>query len=135
MYLEIRSMDRLRCRSPIMPNTSFYATKTQFRNRTKTVTRRTGKRPFKIGEIYTAIEKGQGLKKGEHVVILGKFIPVSARWEPLDRMIKDPAYGIVEVIKEGFPEMTPEEFVEMFCTMNHVPPNQVVQRVEFKYID
>lgn len=118
-----------------MPNMSFAKTKEQFKNRTKRVTRRIGKRPIKIGTRYTAIEKGMGLKKGEKVVPLGDFIPTSARWEPLDRMIQDPEYGRAEVILEGFPEMTPAEFVEMFCTMHHIPPDYLVNRIEIEYVD
>lgn len=118
-----------------MPNMSFSKTLEQFRKRTKTVTRRIGKREIFIGAVYTAIEKGMGLKKGEKVVPMGCFIPTSARWEPLDRMIKEPEYGRAEVILEGFPEMTPAEFVEMFCTMHHIPPDHLVNRIEFVYVD
>ena len=116
-----------------MPNMSFSKTKEQFCNRTKTVTRRIGKRRILIGRRYTAIEKGMGLKKGEKVVPMGDFIPTSARWEPLDRMIKEPEYGRQEVIKEGFPYLTPAQFVEMFCTMHHIPPDQLVNRIEYEY--
>jgi hypothetical protein len=36
------------------------------------------------------------------------------RFEPLDRMLKDPDYGVVECEREGFPDMTPAAFVANF---------------------
>lgn len=114
-------------------NMSFHKTQEQFKKRTKHVTRRLGWGKIKLGVVHNGIEKGQGLKKNEKVVILGQFIPIDSRWEPLNRMTTDLEYGKKEVILEGFPEMTPFEFVEMFCKMNKCDPDQPVNRIEFKY--
>jgi hypothetical protein len=115
-------------------NMAFSKTIEQVRNKTKRVTRRIHKKPIQIGAVYTAIEKGMGLKRGAHVVKICDFIPTDSRWEPLRRMIDEIEYGKREVILEGFPKMTPAEFVEMFCTMHHCPPETLVDRIEFKYM-
>lgn len=117
-----------------MPNMSFAITPNQFKNRTKFVTRRNGWRKIKIGVIHNAVNKGMGLKKGEHPVIFGQFIPVSSRWEPLRRMIDEREYGLQEVILEGFPDLTPEQFVEMYCRHNKCTPETEVNRIEIKYV-
>lgn len=114
-------------------NMSFSMTQEQFRNKTKTVTRRTGWRKIKLGQIHHGIEKGQGLKKGEKIVIMGDFIPRSSRWEPLQRLLDDPAYGAAEVIKEGFPHLTPAEFVAMLCKKNKCTPDREFNRIEFEH--
>ena len=116
-----------------MANMSFAKTINQFQNKTKTVTRRLGWKNIKLGVVHTGVEKGQGLKKGEHPVEIGKFIPIDSRWEPLRRMTDDPVYGKAEVILEGFPDMTPDEFVAMFCKMNKCTPDKMVNRIEITY--
>lgn len=35
---------------------------------------------------------------------------------------------------EGFPKMTPEEFVEMFCEMNNCEPETEITRILFDYV-
>jgi hypothetical protein len=87
-------------------NQSFMHTKEQYRNHTKTVTRRLGWKFAKVGDVVNGVEKSQGLKPGEKIVVMGQHIFVNLRWEPLRAMIDDLGYGRQEVIKEGFPEMT-----------------------------
>lgn len=115
-------------------NMSFSLTTEQYRNRTKTVTRRIGWHNAKVNQVCRAVEKAQGLRKGEHQVQLGFHKWISLRWERLDKMLTDPEYGRGEVIKEGFPEMTPAEFVEMFCKANKCTPSTKVHRMEFEYL-
>lgn len=69
---------------------AFSKTIPQMRNRTKTVTRRfgwwdsrTGQPRVTPGEIVTAVEKGMGLRKGEHQKVLHRIRIVSIRREPL----------------------------------------------------
>lgn len=81
------------------------------------------------------IEKGQGLKKGEHIVKIHMFIPVSSKWEPLQRLLDDPEYGKREVIYEGFPYLTPAEFVNMLCEKYNCGPEKEFNRIEFKHIE
>jgi hypothetical protein len=66
---------------------------------------------------------------------MGQHRFTDLRWEPLRRMIDDPEYGKQEVILEGFPEMTPQQFVDMYCQHNKCTPDKVVHRMAFEYID
>ncbi len=110
-------------------NISFALTTEQFINRSKTVTRRLGWDFLKAGDVLCAVEKGMGLKKGEKVKRLGLIEVVSTWPEPLEAITAE------DVVREGFPEMTPEQFVEFFCRHNHVDPSTIVNRIEFKYLD
>lgn len=115
-------------------NISFALTIRQFKNRSKDVTRRLGWAKLTNRTILTACEKCQGLKKGEHVKSLGKIATVTVWREPLDRMLTDVAYGGDEVKREGFPELTPAQFVEMFCEHNGCKPSQMITRIQFEYL-
>uniref|UniRef100_UPI000AE7764A hypothetical protein n=1 Tax=Verrucomicrobium spinosum TaxID=2736 RepID=UPI000AE7764A len=94
-----------------MNRMSFALTTPQFRARTKDVTRRLGWLTLKAGDIVMAIEKGMGLKKGEKHVQLGRIQIVSVIREPLDKLRTRPN----ETAREGFPDMTPDEFIAFFC--------------------
>jgi hypothetical protein len=118
-----------------MRNMSFAITTAQIMDETKTVTRRNGWENLKVGEIFQAIEKGQGLKRGERVNRLKVLQCVGNRRERLYKMIKDKAYGQAEMIKEGFPDMGPMEFISMYCNANKgTHPGDEVSRVEFRYL-
>lgn len=116
-----------------MRNISFSLTAPQFRARTKTVTRRNGWRKLRDGDDLMGIVKGMGLKKGEKVERLGPIRVVSARREPLRRMLDDYEYGRAETDREGFPHMTPEQFVSFYCKHNRITPDDDVTRIEFTY--
>lgn len=75
-----------------------------------------------------------GLKRGEHPEKLSVIRIVSARQEPLFQMEAVPMYGESEVIREGFPEMTPREFIDMFCEHNGCKPWTTITRLEFEYV-
>lgn len=107
----------------------------QVRNRTKTVTRRFGWWDVECGQLLRAVEKAQGLKKGEKQVELAVIRIVDHRVEPVSRMLDDPVYGAAEVIREGFPYMTPAEFVAMLLKANKVAPGGNVNRIQFEYVD
>jgi hypothetical protein len=113
-------------------NMSFMMTTAQMENRSKTVTRRLGWRTAKAGQVRHPIFKGQGLKKGEKVRRLswGPIRFVDVRFEPLNAITKE------DVIREGFPEMTPFEFVTMFCQHNRGCTGATeITRIEFEYVD
>ena len=116
-------------------NMSFAKTIQQFKNRTKTVTRRNGWDFLKPGDIVRGVEKGMGLKKGEKVRRLGLIRIISAEREPLQRMIDDPEYGKREAVSEGLPEWTGEQFVKFYCAFNKVTPDYAPNRIAFEYID
>lgn len=111
-----------------MRRMSFALTKEQILNQTKTVTRRLGWKDLKLGEIIQPIEKGMGLKKGEKQILLGcpiKIVSISVQrlyqitWEDLR--------------KEGFPNMSQEMFIDMFCKANKCDRKKRVYRIEFEY--
>ena len=114
-------------------NVSFSKTIEQVRAGTKTVTRRLKWR-IKPGDQFDAIEKGQGLSKGAHVVKIRTMECVSVRQEPLCVLTEDLRYGYAEMVLEGFFEMQPIQFTRMFCAMNHCDADQIIYRIEFKYI-
>lgn len=103
---------------------SFMLTTEQVRNRTKTVTRRLGWDFLKAGDVLNACVKCQGLRVGEKI----------ERPEPLNRLYRKD-YGVREARLEGFPQMTPSEFVEMFCRHMKCDPFTIVNRIEFVYLD
>ena len=113
-----------------MRNISFAYTKEQFLNGTKDVTRRTGWTELKAGTILMAVEKSQGLKKGEKIKKLGRIEILSVRREPLHN-IKDERDGCA---REGFPDFGWIEFIEFFCSANKCTCDDEVTRIEFKRV-
>jgi hypothetical protein len=111
-----------------MRHMSFMLTQPQVRARTKTVTRRLGWMCAYPGLQVLAVEKCQGLKKGEKVVPLCVIRIKDSRWEPLGAITKE------DCIAEGFPEMEPQDFIDMFCKHNKVTPYVRVNRIEFEYL-
>lgn len=117
-------------------NISFAHTKAQFRARSKDVTRRLGWLKLKAGDILQAVEKGQGLKAGEHPVKLGRIEIVSIRREPLRLLLDCPEYGRAEVDREGFPNWSPEEFCRFFASSHKgVDLETPIARIEYKYLE
>lgn len=114
-----------------MRNMSFFLTTEQMRAGTKTVTRRLGWADLKPGEHFMAVEKGQGIPKGGKVVRIRECVCVSNHPERLDDI---GSYGQSEVMREGFPEMSPVQFVEMFCQHNRCTPDRVVNRIKFRNV-
>lgn len=109
-------------------NISFMLTRQQVYNRTKRVTRRLGWKKLKVGQILNACEKCQGIKPGERIVRICQIRVLDTRWEPLNQITQE------DVILEGFPEMTPEQFVAFFCEANKCQPDEPVNRIEFEYL-
>lgn len=95
----------------------------------KDVTRRLGWWFLKPGDVLWAIEKGQGLKKGEKVRRLKKIRVKSVRREPL----KDMPQG--DLVREGFPHFTKKSFIKFFCASHKgCTPETFVNRIEFEYL-
>ncbi len=111
-------------------NMSFMLTTRQVKNKTKTVTRRLGWWFLKPGEIVNAVEKCQGLKKGEKIKRICQIKIKHVRRERLSDLTLE------DIKKEGLPGMSRWNFVEMFVKANkcrggiHVEVN----RIEFEYI-
>lgn len=109
-----------------MRNISFALTTEQFLDGSKTVTRRIGWMNLKAGDVLCAVEKSQGLKKGETVKKLGTIRVEDVRREALHEI------SAGDCIREGFPECRPASFVAMFCGHNGCTPETLVTRIEFE---
>jgi hypothetical protein len=118
-----------------MRNISFALTESQFLDQSKDVTRRLGWKFLKAEDRLMGCRKCQGIKPGESIVRLGPIEIISVRFELLEAMLVNPLYGQEECRREGFPEMTPMEFVEMFRRHMTAPPGTTVTRIEFKHIE
>lgn len=117
-------------------NMAFSMTTAQVRARTKTVTRRLGWAKLRPGMRFWAVVKGMGLRKGEKVEHICELECVSNTPERIDSLL-DPCNATRnrrEVDAEGFPEMTPAAFVHFFCEGHHCCEDQIVSRIEFKYV-
>lgn len=110
-------------------NMSFALTTEQFIARTKTVTRRFGWLFLQPGEVLCGVKKAMGLKRGEKIERLGMIRVVSTRREPLNAICQE------DVVREGFPEKSTTEFVEMLCKHSRCQPHDTVTRIEYEYID
>jgi hypothetical protein len=108
---------------------SFALTTAQIRNRTKTVTRRLGWDFLRPGTLFWAVVKARGLKRGERVERLALLRCVSNQLVRLSSIDQD------DLVREGFPGMTPEEFIGMFCRMNRCDRDSIVNRIEFEYVE
>jgi hypothetical protein len=117
-----------------MRNMSFAITTAQILEQSKDVTRRLGWEFLKVGDVLQPVKKCMGLRPGERIEKLGSPIRVvDLRRERLDRMAAI-SYGFEECRREGFPEMSPAEFMTMFCaTHKGCTPETVITRIEFSY--
>lgn len=108
---------------------SFSLTKAQMRAGTKTVTRRLGWSNLKPGQRLLAVEQSMGLPLGARHVVIGEIEVVSAYREPL--------YAILpgELEEEGFPEMSCDQFIDLFCTANRCAPTTTVNVIRFRHVD
>lgn len=118
-----------------MRNISFSMTKDQFRDGSKDVTRRMGWWDAERGWMLQGCEKCQGLGPGGKIAKMGVIWLVGAREEPLDLMIRNRAYGMEECRREGFPDMTPMEFVRFFIAGHKgATLDSMIMRLEFRHV-
>ncbi|MFQ3244980.1 MAG: hypothetical protein ACI9SP_001618 [Arenicella sp.] len=111
-------------------NMSFAMTIDQVLQQTKTVTRRQGWRYLLPSGLMQPVEKGMGLKKSEKVKAIGGLIRITrVSREPVDRI----THG--DCVREGFPELSPRGFIEMYCDANKCKPSDFCTRIEFEYCD
>jgi len=115
-------------------NMSFALTTEQFKNRTKTVTRRKGWKFLKPGDVVMGCMKCMGLKPGEKLERLGLIRINDVRREPLYRMFEKHGYGLADTTREGFPSMGVLEFMDMFCDHMGGDYYQMVTRIEYEYL-
>lgn len=99
------------------------------RARTKTVTRRAGWLMLKPGDRLTLCRKVMGRKRGEPLVRIVDVEVVSAGREALSSITRS------DVAAEGFPDWTPDEFVAFFLATHKLGPDELVTRIEWRYLD
>ena len=109
-------------------NMSFALTTEQFKNRTKTVTRRFGWGFLRPGDVICGVEKAMGLRKGEKIKRLGMIRILSIRREPLHTITQE------DLLREGFPDWEPEHFIHMICSHYGCHREVEINRIEFEYI-
>lgn len=116
-----------------MRNMSFMLTTKQMYDETKSVTRRVGWWNLNSGDVVMAVEKGMGLKKGEKVIPIYPILIINRPMkQELARLLRCDSYAYREVIKEGFPDLSPKQFVDMFCSSHKgCTPNTLVNRIPF----
>ncbi|SIN48439.1 Uncharacterised protein [Mycobacteroides abscessus subsp. bolletii] len=99
----------------------------QVRDRIKTQTRRDGWLQLKAGDQLALCPKYRGVPRGERELITIVDV-LSVRREPLG------AITAADVLAEGFPDLSPAEFVEFFCrTHRGITPDREVTRIEWGY--
>ncbi len=124
-----------------MRNISFALTAPQFKARTKDVTRRLGWLNVKPGDHLMGCEKCMGRKNGEPLVRLGEIVVTRVRRENLDVLLwcyfdgNPTKYALDEVRREGFPEISPSQFVDFFIASHKgCERGTLVTRLEFRYV-
>jgi hypothetical protein len=105
--------------------------------RQKTVTRRKGWLMLKPGDRLTLCRKVMGRKKGEPLVRVAEVEVVSVTRERLDDLLRtDISNNEGEVAREGFPGMTPEDFIQrFFVDAQGMSAEDVVTRIEWRYLE
>ena len=98
------------------------------RERRKTVTRRLGWESLRPLDRLILCPKTRGVPKAERVE-LAEVVVVDVRQEVLGRISKE------DVVREGFDDMEPWEFVDMFCQAMGCHPRAKVTRIEWRYLD
>lgn len=115
-------------------NMSFALTRNQIEARTKTVTRRTGWKFLKVGDVLNAVNRTMGFQLGEHPVHLAKIRVKDVRREPLNAITFEDveAEGLADhPAIQGFPSC----FVDFFCRSHKgCTPETEVTRIEFEYV-
>ena len=115
---------------------SFALTPDQVERQIKTVTRRTGWATAKVGQVLRPARKCQGIKKGEKVQPLGtspiRLVRIDREW--MSDFLNRPD-AAEECAREGFPDMTPQEFYGFFMRTHHAADadDLLVTRLEFVY--
>ena len=117
-----------------MRNISFALTTPQFIDGSKDVTRRLGWGFLEVGDRLMACEKCQGIKKGG-LVRLGQIEVLHVSRQKLSLMKEMPKWGKEEAIREGFPDLTGAQFVDMFCSHMKCKPSDFITRIEFRKVE
>ena len=109
-----------------MKRMSFSKTVPQMRAQTKTVTRRAVEtwKTLKAGDQLMAIEKGQGIPKGQRQKEIGPIEVLEVVVEPLGAVTR------ADLALEGLGHMTKGQFLDLFPG----DPGQMVRRILFRHL-
>lgn len=111
-------------------NMSFALTERQFLDGSKTVTRRMGWEKLRADDVLMGVRKAMGLRGGEKIVRLGLIRVTWVNRERLDGIDQ------IECKREGFPDMTPEEFIAFFCVSHKgCTPATLITRIAFRHLN
>ena len=94
-------------------------------SREKDVTRRLGWGNLKAITRLWAVRNA----RSANIERLALIEVVSVASEPLNAITQD------DVIREGFPDYSPQDFVDMLVGHYKITPDSLVNRIEFKYIE
>jgi hypothetical protein len=84
---------------------------------------------LKPGDQLTLCRKVMGRRRGEPLDRIAAVEVTSVRREPLD------AITAADVTAEGFPHMTPADFIAFFCaTHRGCQPASEITRIEWRYL-
>lgn len=111
---------------------SFALTTDAIVSRTKTVTRRLGWRSLQPGTQLWACGKVMGRRPTEPLEKLALIEVTDVRRQPLWKIYDEGREGCR---REGFPELTPGEFIDLFCQHMNCCRTDEVTRIEFNYLD
>jgi hypothetical protein len=104
-------------------------TEAQVRDRSKTVTRRAGWRMLRPGDRLTLCRKVMGRRPGEPLDRITDVEVVSVRRERLN------AITAADVAAEGFPQMTPAQFVSFFLGAHRgCAPDTEITVIRWRYL-
>jgi hypothetical protein len=105
-------------------------TEAQVRDRAKTVARPPGRPVLRPGDRITLYREVPGRHPGETLDRVAAVEVVSVRREPLD------AITAADLTAEGFPRMTPAEYVLHFrATHRGCTPQTEITRIAWRYLD
>lgn len=103
-------------------------TEQQVRDRTKIVTRRAGWRMLRAGDQLTLCKKVMGRRPGEPLDRIASVEVTGIRRERLDAVTPE------DVTAEGFPGMTPGQFIAFFCDAHRgCTPQTEITRIQWRY--
>lgn len=109
-------------------NMSFAMTTPQFIDRSKDVTRRFGWWFLKPDDEVMGVKKAMGLKRGEKIQRLGLIGIKDTRPEPLNIITPE------DVVREGFPDWSPDNFIQMLVDHYRIDPREICNRIEYRYL-
>lgn len=108
-----------------MRNMSFAMTIDALLEGRKDVTRRIGWQHLRPGDRLCAVAKAMGLRKGEKLRRLARLRVVSVRRERLADVTSQ------DVVREGYPNLSANEFIQKLEEALRCSENDEVTRIEF----